>query len=75
MNATAIQNELSTKIFQVDDLRILKIIQNFLNNQLNHEVLSCSQKDLINQSEKDILEGNLIEHDFAMEKIANKYGW
>ena len=75
MNATAIQNELSTKIFQVDDLRILKIIQTFLDSQLNHDVLSATQKKLINQSEKDILEGNLVEHDFAMEKIANKYGW
>ena len=75
MSTLSLQKELSSMISKVDDLSLLKSIKSILNSQNEHQSLSKIQKKLIDKSEKDILNGDLIEHTKAMNTIADQYGW
>jgi hypothetical protein len=77
MTTATLQKKLIQKISETNNLSLLKSIENLLkdDNTIMPVKLSSVQKKIIELSEIDIQNGNVVQHTAAMKQIADKYGW
>jgi hypothetical protein len=75
MTAITLQQKLIKKIAEIDDVTILKSIDALLKAEAKPRKLNELQKKLILKSLEQYNQGEIIENDALMDKLAKKYGW
>jgi hypothetical protein len=75
MTTATLQKKLIKKIATTDNLAVLKSIENLLKVDQKPAPLSDLQKQLMHQSIQQFNDGEYIEHNQLMDKLAVKYGF